>query len=129
MSSAEPTEGTSGVVRLLTYVLVLVLAVLAALWAAFLVPLRVAGRPVPIGVLLALAVVPLCQAAGRLGASRAAAVGPWLAWVATAITLGTRRREGDLVVTGGARGLAFLAIGFLGGAIAVGLARDRPRER
>ena len=39
------------------------------------------------------------------------------------MTLGTRRSEGDLVVTGGALGLLFLLLGTLGAAMTAGLWR------
>ncbi len=127
MPTAPSVRTRGRVVAMATYLWLLALAVLSCVWAAFLVPVRVAGRPVPIGVVLALATVPLCLAAGRLVGSRAGAVGPWLAWVATAVALGTRRSEGDLVVTGGSRGLAFLVVGFLAGALAIGLSRPVSR--
>ena len=47
------------------FALVLLLTVLLAVWGAFLVPLRVGGVPVPVGLLLALATVPLGLAGGR----------------------------------------------------------------
>lgn len=106
--------------RAVSYGLLLVLTLLSAVWGAFLVPLRVGGTPVPLGLLLALAPVPLCLAGGRLLQRRAAAAVPGGLWVATALALGSQRREGDLVVTGGALGIAFLAVGALAAAAAVG---------
>ncbi len=119
---------SSALVRAASYGLVLVLTVLLAVWGAFLVLLRVRGVPVPLGLLLALAPVPLCRTAGRLLESRAGAAGPALVWVATALLLGSRRPEGDLVVTGGLLGLTFLALGTLSSAVAVGTFRPRPSE-
>lgn len=106
--------------RFLSYVLVLVLTVLLALWGAFLVPLRVADLPVPLGLLLALSTVPLCIAGGRVLPSRWGAAGPGLLWIAVAVLLSGRRREGDLVVTGSLLGLGFLLLGLLGTAVVVG---------
>ena len=102
------------------YALVLLLAALLAVWGAFLVPLRVSGVPVPVGLALALATVPLCRAGGAVLRSRAGAAGPMLVWAAVALALSMQRSEGDLVVTGGLLGLAFLALGLLGAALTVG---------
>ncbi|HEU0102637.1 MAG TPA: DUF6113 family protein [Mycobacteriales bacterium] len=105
------------------FALVLLLTVLLALWGAFLVPLRLRGVPVPVGIALALATVPLCRAGGRALGRRAGAAVPMIVWTAIAVALSTRRSEGDLVITGSLRGLAFLAVGLLGAAVAVGLWR------
>jgi len=108
-------------------VLVLLLTVLLAVWGAFLVPLRLGGVPVPLGVLLALATLPLCRAGGWALGSRLGAALPGAVWLVVGATLGTRRSEGDLVVTGGALGLAFLVLGTLGAAVGAGTWRpSRP---
>ena len=106
--------------RAAAYALLLLATVLLAVWGAFLVPLRVGGRPVPLGLLLALAPVALCRVGGDLLGRRSAALVPGALWLLTALTLGSQRREGDLVVTGGLLGLAFVAIGTLSAAAAVG---------
>ncbi len=103
-----------------SYALVLVLTAQLAVWGAFLVPLRVADVPVPVGLLLALATAPLCVAGGRLLGGRLGAAVPMVLWTVIALALSTRRREGDLVVTGGALGLAYLALGLLAAAVVVG---------
>lgn len=112
-----PTEQLS---RAATYGLVLLLTVLLAVWGAFLVPLRVHGVRAPLGVLLALATVPLGRAGATVLGRRAGAVVPTLLWLTVAALLASQRREGDLVVTGDLSGLAFLLVGVLGGAFAVG---------
>ncbi len=124
----------SRLLRSTSYALVLLLTLLLALWGAFLVPLRVGGVPVPVGVLIALTNVPLCRVGGDLLERRAGAAGPLLLWAAVAFALSTQRREGDLVITGGARGLAFLVVGLLAASVAVGSWRpatppELPRER
>ena len=105
------------------FALVLLLTVLLAVWGAFLVPLRIGGVPVPVGLLLALAPVPLGLAGGRALDSRLGVVVPGALWLLVGVTLGTRRSEGDLVVTGGPLGLLFLLLGTLGAAMTAGLWR------
>lgn len=100
--------------------LVLVLTVELALWGAFLVPLRVHGHAVPVGVLLALATVPLCRAGGRALGRRGGAAAPMLLWAVIVVVLSGSRREGDLVLLNDLRGLGFLVLGLLGAALAVG---------
>jgi len=109
-----------------SFALVLLLTVQLAVWGAFLVPLRVGGVPVPLGLPLALATVPLCRAGGAVLGRRAGAVVPMVLWVAVALVLSAQRREGDLIVTGSALGLAFLTLGLLGAAFAVGSWRPVP---
>jgi hypothetical protein len=120
--------------RTLAYALVLLLTLLLAVWGAFLVPFRVDGIPLPVGVLIALTNAPLCRVGGDLLGRREGAAGPLLLWAAVAFVLSTQRREGDLIVTGGLRGLAFLLVGLLAAAVAVGSwrpppATDQPDER
>ncbi len=105
------------------YALVLVLAAGAALWGAFLVPLRTpgGGAPLPVSVLLALAVVPLCRQGGRLTGSRWGAAGPGLLWVVLVLLLGLGRAEGDVVLPGDSVvGLLFLVLGTLGASATIG---------
>ncbi len=113
VSPDRPARGAS-------YVLVLVLTLLLALWGAFTVLLRVGTVPLPVGVLLAAATLPLCRAGGRLLERRVGAVLPGLLWVAVGLLLAGQRREGDLVLASGLRGTAFLVVGVLGAAYAVG---------
>ncbi len=112
--------------RAAAYALLLLLTLLAAVWSAFLVPLRVGGAAVPVGVVLALAVVPLARRGGRLTGSLAGAAAPAVLWVVVAVALSSLRREGDLVVTGSARGLAFLVVSVLGAAVGVAGAARAP---
>ena len=94
-----------------TFALVLVLALLCALWSAFLVPLRVAGVPVPLAVVLScVANLLLGRAGGRLY-GRPGALAPGLLWFGVVAVLQGRRPEGDLVVTGGLTGLLLLLLG------------------
>lgn len=112
-----------------------VAVVVAALWLAlvevFWLPLRVAGMLVPVSI--AAAVVGnllLVGLALRGTGSRLVAVLPALAWAGVVITAMVRRPEGDLVLTGGgalgAVNLAFLVVGMLAAAFAVGRALGSP---
>lgn len=106
--------------RAASYALVVVLSLLTAVWGAFLVPLRVAGVPLPVAVVVAAgANVALGLAGGRLYGRLGAAV-PGVLWFAIAAALQARRPEGDLVVTGSVTGLLFLLIGSICAAVPVG---------
>ena len=110
------------------YALVVVLAVLLALWGSFLVPFRVAGTLVPVSWVLALVGnVAIGRAAARLAGS-AAVLPPALLWLLVAFTLASRRAEGDVVVPGTVVGLGFLLLGAVGSAVAYGGALLRPRD-
>lgn len=117
----EPAAPPGGVSRAAPYALVLLLTVLLAVWGAFLVPLRVAGVAAPVCWLVAL-VTTLTggTVGGRLGGRGGTAV-PVLVWLVVALTLGSRRTEGDLVVPGTTTGLVFLLAGAVGGAVAFAL--------
>ncbi|MCW2776789.1 MAG: hypothetical protein JWN17_514 [Frankiales bacterium] len=113
--------------RAAQYVLVLLLGVLTALWGAFLVPLRVAGVPVPVAVVVAaVANVVLGTAGGRLYGRLGAAL-PGVVWFAVVATLQSRTAEGDLVVPGSATGLALLLVGTVCATVPVGLTSPRAR--
>lgn len=115
--------------RSASYALVLVLTVELAVWGAFFVPLRIAGVPVPVGLLLALTNAPLCRAGAEVLGRRAGGVVPMLLWGIVAVMLATQRREGDLVVTNSWLGLGFLLLGLLAAAVAVGSWRPSAGQR
>lgn len=103
-------------------VLLLVGMVLGAV-GAFLVPLRWSGERLPVSVAIA--------GAGNLAAgfygvrllrSRVGALPSGIGWFATVLPLGASRPEGDLVVPGDGVGVAFLLVGAVAAAVAVGLA-------
>lgn len=109
------------------FALVLLLTVLLALWGAFLVPLRIGGVAVPVGVAVALANYPLCRAGAAALGRRAGAAVPMAVWAVLAVLLSSQRSEGDLVITGSLRGVAFLLAGLLSAAVAVGSWRPAAR--
>ena len=115
--------------RALTYAsygLVLVLAALLAVWGAFLVPLRAGTVLLPVSwVVAAVGNAALGWAGGQL-LGRAGAAGPGIVWVAIALTLGSRRAEGDLVVPGTVAGLVFLVVGAVASAAAYSVVSRRP---
>jgi len=97
-----------------------VLAVIGAFYSPW-VP-HVVGVPVPVGVLIAAAgnlVVGLLGA--RALRSRLVPAVTGLVWLVVAIVLGSRRPEGDLVVTGSGRGVAFLFVGAIAAAAAIAI--------
>lgn len=112
------------------YLALIVLGAVLGIWGAFLVPLRLPGGVE--GLSVAIAVV------GNLGAGLLGGIGtgtrlgaglPGLAWLVVAVLAGVSRPEGDLVVPGGLPadpgvgtvGMAFLLLGAVAAAIAVGI--------
>lgn len=117
--------------RILVYGLVLVLTVQLAVWGAFLVPFRIGATLVPVCWLVAgVGNAAVGWAGGRLAGHKGAAF-PGLVWLLVAFALGSKRSEGDLVVTGTTTGTAFLLIGALASAATYGLvlARSGPARR
>ena len=114
------------------YALVVVLVVLTTVWGAFLTPLRIGGHLVPVSLLIVGAAnVGLGRAAGRL-LGRWGVAGTGLLWTVVALTLGSRRPEGDLIIANGWVGVSYLLLGVVTAAVAFGLtpsARDRLQRR
>jgi hypothetical protein len=111
-------------------------AVAVAVWAAvvevFWLPLRVGGVLVPLSVVAAVAANLLLPGMGlRLSGSRAVAALTGIAWLVVVVAAMIRRPEGDLIITGGGAtgvvNLAFLLVGVLAAAFAVGRALGGPR--
>jgi hypothetical protein len=104
-----------------------------ALVEVFWLPLRVGGVLVPVSVLAAVVGnLLLVSVAYRFSRSRVVAVLPALAWLAVALAAARRRPEGDLVIVGtgalGYVGLAFLLVGVVAAAFAVGRVLAAPRR-
>jgi hypothetical protein len=115
-----------------------VLAVVLSAWLAvtevFWLPLRAGRVPVPLSVLAAVAGnLLLVGAARRRSRSRVVGVLPAVVWVVVVVAASMPRPEGDLVITGGgvAGGvnLAFLLLGVVAAAFAVGRVLAAPRGR
>jgi hypothetical protein len=109
-----------------------VLAAWLAVVEVFWLPLRVGPVPVPVSVLAAvIGNLLLVREAHRLSGSRLVAVVPAVVWLVVAIAASIRRPEGDLVLVGGglpgAIGLAFLLLGVVAAAVAVGRVLTAPR--
>lgn len=126
MSNPEPPAPLGPWTRYASYALVLVLTVLLAVWGAFLVPLRIGTTPVPVSWVIAIVGNgALGWVGGRL-LGRRGALAPGILWLAIALTLGSKRAEGDLVVPGSVPGLVFLLVGAVASAVAYGAV---PRSR
>ena len=113
-------------------VLCLGIAVWIALVEVFWLPLRVGGVLIPLSVVAAVvANLLLPPLALRLSGSRLFAAGTGVAWLVVAVASMIRRPEGDLLITGGGAtgvvNLAFLLLGVLAAAFAVGRALGGPR--
>ncbi len=106
---------------------VLAATALVAVWGVALVYLRVGGRLVPVSLLLALLVVPLCGQGAALLGRRAGAVLPALLWLGIVLLLGSGRADGDRLIGGDSVvGLLFLVIGTLAASVTVGTYRAGP---
>lgn len=102
-------------------VMVLSATAMVAVWGVLLVYLRVGGRTVPISLVLALAVVPLCRQGGALLGRRVGVVLPAVLWLGIVLVLGAGRAEGDRLVGGDSVvGLLFLVLGTLAASVTVG---------
>jgi hypothetical protein len=109
-------------------VLVVVGAIVLAVIEGFLVPLRAGTTPVPIALVLAVAVNLVAPwATYRVTGRRAAAVAPVLAWLAVVVTLSSRGPGGDVVVPGDWQGISFLLAGAAAGAVGVVIVVPRRR--
>lgn len=107
--------------HVLAGVLVAVAAAELAVLECFLLPLRIGSVPVPLSIPVAvLGNLLLPAMAYRLTASRAAAALPVAVWIVVVILAAVPRPEGDIIITGTVRGLAFLLLGAAAGAYAVG---------
>ena len=103
------------------------LAVVEVLW----LPLRIGGWLLPVSVLAAVVGnLVLVDLVLRRSGSRAVALLPALTWIGVAGAATMRRPEGDLLLIGGgglgAVGLAFLLLGVLAAAVAIGRALATP---
>jgi hypothetical protein len=118
--------------RLAGGILCLGVAVWLALVEVFWLPLRIGGVLIPVSVVAAVvANLLLPPLALRLSGSRLVAAGTGVAWLVVAVASMIRRPEGDLLITGGGAtgvvNLAFLLLGVLAAAFAVGRVLGGPR--
>lgn len=116
--------------RVLSFALVVVVAVELAVWECFLVGSRPFGHALPI----AAAVVGVANPA--LGIIGARAVGarwgsavPGLLWMGIALTFASGCGGGDCVVPNSGRALSFLLVGTVSAAAVVGATGTRPPRR
>jgi hypothetical protein len=113
-------------------------AVVVSCWLTlveiFWLPLRAGGVLVPVSVLAAVVGNLLLVAqVHRWSRSRAVAVLPAVVWIVLVLAASQRRAEGDLLITGGGAtgivNLAFLLLGVVAAAFAVGRVLAGPRRR
>lgn len=103
-------------------VLVLVAVLLAALELLFL-PLRVAGVPLPITILLAALTTPwLVRSAATLGGHPGLAAAPLVAWVGAVLVFGLAGPGGDVLLPADWRSLVLLGAGIFPGSVQLGRA-------
>jgi len=118
--------------RVAAGLLVLVIAFWMALVEVFWLPLRVGGVLLPVSVVVAVvANLLLPRLALRMSGSRLFAVLTGVVWLVVVVAAMIRRPEGDLIITGGGAtgivNLAFLLLGVLAAAFAVGRTLGGPR--
>lgn len=103
------------------YALVLALAVLLAVWGVFLVPLRIAGFPAPLSLVLAVAGNAVLGRLAGQHLGRAAAGLAGVVWLVVVLQFFVVRDEGDYVVHGSSSisltGVAFLFLGAITSAL------------
>ncbi len=119
LGATDATRGRGTVV--VGGALVTVCAAELAVLECFLLPLRIGAIPVPLSIVAAVfgnALLP--GLAYRLTGSRVAALLPLLVWTVVVILAAVPRPEGDVIVTGTARGIGFLLLGAVAGAYAAG---------
>ncbi len=101
-----------------------------AVLECFLLPLRIGSVAAPLSIPAAvIGNVGLPALAYRLTGSRALASLPVLIWVAVVALASIPRPEGDLILGGTWRGVAFILLGAVAGAYAVGRLLAEPRNR
>ena len=84
------------------------------------------GIPVPVGVLIAIVGnLAVGIVGGRGVRSRVVPAVTGFVWLVVAVVLGSRRPEGDLIVTGQTPGVAFLFLGAIAAAVAIGVGPRR----
>lgn len=101
-----------------------VVGMLLAVVGAFLIPAGYGAFSVGDAVAL-VTIGPFCHALGRAGRAVWVGVVPGLAWLTTSMLLAAKRPEGDLVITGEAKGIAFLLLGTVSAAAGIGTIRAR----
>jgi hypothetical protein len=101
-----------------------VAGMLLALVGAFQIPAGYAWFSVGDAIALA-GTGPFCHFLGR--ATRSVVVGtvPALTWLTTSMLLAGKRPEGDLIITGQPKGIAFLLLGTVSAAVGIGTIRSR----
>ncbi len=100
--------------------LMFLVAVEVAVLECFLLPSYLGPVPIPLSIPAAVAGnLALPALALRLTGSRIVGVLPVLGWLTVVVIAAVPRPEGDLIVSGSLRGLAFLLLGSVAGAYAV----------
>lgn len=129
LDRTDAHDGRGTIVRMLTGALITGAAAELAVLECFLLPLRIGSVPLPLSILVAVLVnAGLPALSYHLTASRAVAAMPVIVWIALVIVASVPRPEGDVIVTGTWRGIAFLILGASAGAYAVARLLALPRS-
>ncbi len=116
--------------RLLSFALVVVVAIELAVWECFLVASRPFGESLPLAAVIVLVANPVLGISGaRAVGARWGAVVPGLLWLGIALTFASGCTGGDCVVPNSGRALSFLLVGTVSAAAVVGVTGTRsPRN-
>ena len=112
--------------RVLSFTLVVVVAVELALWESFLVAARPFGQPLPLAAGIVLVANPVLGVTGaRAVRARWGSAVPGLVWLSVALTFASGCGGGDCVVPNSGRALSFLLVGTVSAAVVVGVTGSR----
>ena len=117
-------------VRAVSLLLLVVIAVELAVAESFMVAARPFGTDLPLAAAVAaVGNVLLARVGGRLLPLAFGAVVPGVAWLLVVLPLGVARPEGDVIVTGTSRGIALLVVGSVAVVVGASLPRATPGDQ
>ena len=113
--------------RVLSFALVVVVAVELAVWECFLVAARPFGHALPLAAAIVLVANPVLGVTGaRAVRARWGSAVPGLLWLGIALTFASGCGANDCVVPNSGRALSFLLAGTVSAAAVVGVTGTRP---
>lgn len=112
--------------RVLSFALVVIVAIEAAVWECFLVAARPFGHALPVAAAIVLVANPLLGVSGaRAARARWGSAVPGLLWLGIALTFASGCGGRDCVVPNSGRALSFLLVGTVSAAAVIGVTGTR----